>query len=177
MSIGKNIKQLRKQKKLTQKELAEKAGISEISIRQYENDKRNPKIEQVDKIAKALNVHIVDIMDDYTFEEYQKTSEYKEDLKYESALQGIVAILSEIYDEFEERRFTVRPGVLVPYYFIRNQEETFCLDGMSMYELHDYLVGSLPLLIDMMRGKTTEESIIERALNSDLYILRKDTTD
>ena len=44
MSIGENIKNIRMQKGLTQKQLAEKSGVAEITIRQYESDKREPKI-------------------------------------------------------------------------------------------------------------------------------------
>lgn len=177
MSIGKNIKRIRKEQKLTQKELAEKSGISEISIRQYENDKRNPKIEQVDKIAKALNVYISEIMNDYTFDEYKKTFEFREKLEYESSEWAIIAILTEIYDEFKERRLELRPGILKPYYFVRDGEKTFCLDGFSIYEIHSYLYETLPLLINMMKGKTTEKDIIDRALKSDLFFPDKKTED
>ncbi len=44
---------------MTQKELADKAGISEISIRKYEAGTRNPKSEQIIKIADALGLSIV----------------------------------------------------------------------------------------------------------------------
>jgi|GEM_PF-1188869 transcriptional regulator with XRE-family HTH domain len=58
MSIGSNIRTLRKSLNMAQSKLAEKTGISEISIRKYENDARNPKIENLLKIAEALNVTI-----------------------------------------------------------------------------------------------------------------------
>ena len=57
MSIGNNIKRLRIEKKLTQKKLSELTGISEVMISQYELGLRNPKLENLQKIAKALNVH------------------------------------------------------------------------------------------------------------------------
>ena len=40
MSIGKRIQEYRKALSLTQKELAEQSGTAEITIRQYENGKR-----------------------------------------------------------------------------------------------------------------------------------------
>ena len=40
MSIGKRIREYRKALSLTQKELAEQSGTAEITIRQYENGKR-----------------------------------------------------------------------------------------------------------------------------------------
>ena len=62
MSIGKNIKAIRKEKGLTQKKLAELSGIAEITIRQYEAEKYRPKTEQLDKLAAALGVTIIDII-------------------------------------------------------------------------------------------------------------------
>ncbi|WP_138207762.1 helix-turn-helix domain-containing protein [Haloimpatiens lingqiaonensis] len=58
MNIGDKIRNLRNDKNLTQKELATAAGISEISIRKYENGDRKPKFETLQKIAGALNVSI-----------------------------------------------------------------------------------------------------------------------
>lgn len=56
MTIGEKIKTLRIQKNLTQKELAEKTGFSEITIRKYESDERNPKFSTIEKIGSVLNV-------------------------------------------------------------------------------------------------------------------------
>lgn len=55
-TIGAKIRELRKARGLTQKELGEKAGIAEPTIRRYELGKLNPKFETVQKIAKALSV-------------------------------------------------------------------------------------------------------------------------
>ncbi len=50
------LKAIRKEKKLTQKEVASRCGIAEPTIRKYESGKLNPKWETVQKIAKALEV-------------------------------------------------------------------------------------------------------------------------
>ena len=63
MGIGENIKQFRKQRKLTQKQLGELSGTSEITVRQYETNRRAPRIEQLNKIAIALGVDIGDLLD------------------------------------------------------------------------------------------------------------------
>ena len=52
--IGKSIKAARKAAGLTQKELAQKLGISFQSVAQWENDLRRPKFETIQKIADAL---------------------------------------------------------------------------------------------------------------------------
>lgn len=56
MTVGEKIKSFRSLKQLSQKALAEKAGVSEIAIRKYEAGERNPKPEQLKKIAQALDI-------------------------------------------------------------------------------------------------------------------------
>lgn len=58
MTIGENLRKIRKEKKLTQKQLGKLCGINEVQIRQYELGKANPKIETVSRIAKALDVPV-----------------------------------------------------------------------------------------------------------------------
>ena len=53
------------QKGLTQKQLAEKSGVAEITIRQYESDKREPKITQLQKIIVALDLESIRDVVDY----------------------------------------------------------------------------------------------------------------
>ena len=64
MSIGENIRRIRKENHITQKELGEKlGGISQQQIGQWENDSKTPKIETIQKIAKALNVELWEIVE------------------------------------------------------------------------------------------------------------------
>ena len=75
MSIGKNIKAIRKEKGLTQKKLAELSGIAEITIRQYEAEKYRPKVEAVKKLAVALEVSPFDITG---IEYWEQTTNWEE---------------------------------------------------------------------------------------------------
>lgn len=56
MSTGENIKKYRKKAHLTQKALAIKCGLATITIQQYERGIREPHLETVIKISKALGV-------------------------------------------------------------------------------------------------------------------------
>lgn len=58
MNIGEMIKNLRNAYGLTQKELAEKAGVATITLQQYERNKREPRKETLSKIATALNIPV-----------------------------------------------------------------------------------------------------------------------
>lgn len=58
MTIGDRIKQVRTEKGLTQKQLGELSKTSEGTVRQYEIGKRQPRIEQLKRIADALGVGV-----------------------------------------------------------------------------------------------------------------------
>lgn len=58
LQIGNIIKKLRKEKKWTQKQLAEASQINEVQIRRYENNHSMPRDTQLIKIANALGVGI-----------------------------------------------------------------------------------------------------------------------
>lgn len=55
-SIGNKIHTLRENKKITQKELAELAGITEAALSRYEHDKRIPTSQIITRLARALDV-------------------------------------------------------------------------------------------------------------------------
>ena len=64
MTIGGKIKAARKIKGLTQKQLADELKVSQAMIGQYENGIRKPKFETKERIAKVLDISVVDLMDD-----------------------------------------------------------------------------------------------------------------
>lgn len=77
MSTGEKISYFRKKEGLTQKQFAEKVGIHPVSIGQYERNKAIPKIENANKIAKALDVS-TEILLGYNFYKYKKIPEFQE---------------------------------------------------------------------------------------------------
>ena len=56
-SVGERIKYFRKERKMTQEQLAELTGIHPVSIRKYETNKMQPQIEQIERIASTLQVN------------------------------------------------------------------------------------------------------------------------
>ena len=56
MSISTQIKHFRKEKGLTQEQLANAVGVSVMTIRRFEAGTREPKTPMLTKIAKALEV-------------------------------------------------------------------------------------------------------------------------
>jgi len=64
MTVGEKIKTYRKMRGISQKMLGELAGgINEVTIRKYEAGDRNPKPDQLLKIADALGISINIFMD------------------------------------------------------------------------------------------------------------------
>ena len=60
MSIGEEIRRIRKELGLTQKELAAKIGLATGTIQQYELNKRSPSLNQIIKIADVLDIPILE---------------------------------------------------------------------------------------------------------------------
>lgn len=57
LTIGEKIKYFRKQRGITQAQLAEISGIHPVSIRKYETNKMQPQTAQIERIASALGVN------------------------------------------------------------------------------------------------------------------------
>lgn len=55
--IGENIKKIRRQCGYTQAELGKELGVSAVMISQWERGERNPKAENIKKIANVFNIN------------------------------------------------------------------------------------------------------------------------
>lgn len=64
MPTGEKIKEFRKKRGLTQKQLGDLCGMADSAIRRYENGRANPKIETLRKIADALEVNVTELLND-----------------------------------------------------------------------------------------------------------------
>lgn len=56
MTIGERIQRFRLFEGMTQRSLGEASGIAEVTIRKYELGLRIPKLSQIQKLAKGLNI-------------------------------------------------------------------------------------------------------------------------
>ena len=59
--IGNMIKHYRTVKAIPVKELADKVGVSEITIRYWETGVRKPKLDNVKKLAKIFKIKVEDL--------------------------------------------------------------------------------------------------------------------
>ena len=58
----KEIRKTRKKQGLSQEQLAKMSGLSRYTIMNFETRKRDPRIKDLRKIAKALNVSIEELI-------------------------------------------------------------------------------------------------------------------
>jgi putative transcriptional regulator len=63
INLGKRIKYIRLQKKISQTEIAYRCGFDKSNYNTIESGKRNPTIISLLKISKALNVSINDFFE------------------------------------------------------------------------------------------------------------------
>lgn len=112
MEIGNRIKSARKEKRLTQKALAEKLNISTITIQNYENNRRKPSLEMINKIAESLEISITELINWDSLTDYEthytiskvlslSSTESEESLQLQSkisySLHEIIAFAEKIY--------------------------------------------------------------------------------
>ena len=61
--FGRRIQEIRKQKKLSQEQLAEKAGISSNYLSRIECSKENPTLDMLIKLSEALTTEMSEMFD------------------------------------------------------------------------------------------------------------------
>lgn len=93
-TIGENIKKFRKAKGMTQKELAKECDMAEITIRQYESGKREPRYEQQELICKALKISMMALI--------SGTSDEGENIKYLASMQDVLDMAESVNGNMEQ---------------------------------------------------------------------------
>ena len=132
MTIGNNIKRIREEKGMTQKELADKCNIIYQTIGKYERNLLNPKYETLEKIAKALEVSSFDLIDGYKGPVYQVKHINIE-------LEPWALYYSNIFNTYKEKS-----DLFYTWYRRKKQEVSYELDKLKSVKFdfnipfHDY---------------------------------------
>ena len=61
MALGQNIAELRKARNLTQRDLAQKLGVSQSHIARWETERSQPRRKALEELAEALEVTVEEI--------------------------------------------------------------------------------------------------------------------
>ncbi|MEE0203498.1 MAG: helix-turn-helix transcriptional regulator [Muricomes sp.] len=130
MSFSDNVKKLRTQKGMSQQSLAKKAGVSQTAVYQWEKGIRSPKIEQLQKIAAALNVPISTFIDDLSeAQRIKSTWEWIQD-NDQKRMEIITEILKTHNYRIEEKDIhwlTITDHQGFSFLVDRNEFEEMCL--------------------------------------------------
>jgi transcriptional regulator with XRE-family HTH domain len=118
MHIGTKIKELRKKNKLTQKDLANKINMSEISIRKYESGDRMPSLEVIFKLCGPLNVEPTELLQNNKELLWDFFNGLDEDVQEKMISEHYYTELETISNLFKEFDYEVRKIVDNKIYII-----------------------------------------------------------
>lgn len=131
MGFKENLKQLRKAKKLTQKQLAEEIGKTLLTINRYESGAIYPPHEVVKKICLFFNIDVVDICMNVDYENKNYTfDEVVNLLKNKRYDLGKIDVLELIKKEREENE--------KEYIQLKDNKKIF-LENLHSKELQKYI--------------------------------------
>ena len=133
--IGKFIAQLRKEKKMTQQELANLLGVTDRAISKWENGRGMPDISLLEPLAKILGININELIRGERIKK-EKTEKFDENIKM--TLQEIEARDKKIRILYTIL-FTVSMLLIYAFYFL--------LESISTMGLICYLLFELPLFL------------------------------
>ncbi|WP_068673103.1 helix-turn-helix domain-containing protein [Oceanobacillus sp. Castelsardo] len=105
--IGEKIKQLRKEKKMSISELAERAGVAKSYLSSIErNLQSNPSIQFIEKISEVLGVTVNELLNDETNQsvEYETLDNEWLDIVREAMDSGVTKEQFREYLEFNKWR-------------------------------------------------------------------------
>lgn len=105
--FGKRLRELRKEKKMTMKELGNRLSLAESTISGYENETRKPDMEILNKIADLFNVSVDYLMcrtDSRLSNELEDEEQFRKWAKDSSTGAFFSEILESEEAEIEELR-------------------------------------------------------------------------
>lgn len=169
MTVGRNIRAVRRQRGLTLEELSGLCGVSRDELGQYERGEITPRAGTVQKIAQALEVPIVAIRDGMGWSEPQAAESWETAWDDRLLYDGILENLRESYGAVDledspqaDRRFLVgAPGA------------GFTLEESDIQALVDSVRASIPALIEYMKD-TRPETVVNSEILRELDIPLED---
>ena len=114
VSVGKNIKKIREQKGLMQKEIASVADMQASNYSKIENGQRDVSVEALDKIAQFFGMTVDDIIH---FEDTKTPAPIKVEDK---TANEKVQLISQLDDEDKNAVYRIIDGMLT-----KNKFQTF----------------------------------------------------
>lgn len=112
-SIGETIANLRKQKGMTQSELAEKMNVTDKAVSKWERDLSCPDINTISKLADVLDVSVEELLktkkQDYSNNKIKDLINLT--LKAVAIAMGIGVVVLNILDKIETKSSIIMLGI------------------------------------------------------------------
>ncbi len=141
MEIGSRISKIRKDKKLTLKDVAVMSGVTPSLISQIENDKANPSIATLMALAKAYDVNVVDFFNSEVKEEHGVVIRSSErTLIRKGSNVNYYLLTTELFDEMEFLYCVYEKGGCsseLPEAHSHGHEAGFVLSGKLKVEIEE----------------------------------------
>ena len=104
MSISKNIKKLRLEHNLSQKEFAKIAGVSDKAVSTWENGTKEPRMGTIQKIADFFGIKKSDIIEDNDDDLRELTEKDEREIEsdLEDMMNSMASAACEGDDDFED---------------------------------------------------------------------------
>jgi len=155
MSFGNNLREIRKQRGITQEALAERLGVSRQAISKWESDSGYPETEKLIAISEELSISL-----DYLLNDVSNAEESREEKTVVYAPSGKIAITTFDGQNVVSCRSVKCSPILAP----GKNEPRFILNGIdrvSFWGEHAVLLGWYATQEDVQR----EIGAITEALN------------
>lgn len=148
VKTGNLIKQLRKEKGLTQKDLAEQLGITDKAISKWERGLSSPDIALLEDLSQILDITVLELIKGKRLKKEITNKDIIETIKYsrKSALKDI----KKIYKAFS--CFII--GIIIIFIIITNIK-SIMLEHTTINAIHDYHQISKEKLKDLINETNT----------------------
>ena len=164
MKFGDNLRQIRKNKKMSQEQLAEKVNVTRQSVSKWENSESYPEMNNILELCKIFNCKLNDLvhtdmtdissLDEEIVMNVVKFNEKKQ--KEVKTLSNVISMIGKIGAIVLKVAipFIILAMILVPYVInnveIKNNEIGFKTDNIKIIdenkiEIHDIIVGEFDI--------------------------------
>ena len=162
MKFGDNLRQIRKNKKMSQEQLAEKVNVTRQSVSKWENGESYPEMNNILQLCKIFNCKLNDLVhtdmsdissldEDIVMNVVKFNEKKQKEMKSLSNVIGMIGKIGSIVLKVAIA-FILLTMILVPYIVnnveIKNDEITFKTDNIKILdenkiEIHDIIVAEL----------------------------------
>lgn len=142
MTFNDQIKKKRKEKSMTQAELAEKVGVSHATIARYETGKIPLTVEMMQKIASELDIDISELM----YKDRQERVHNAKELLTENIIAEIVS-----WSEHQDMQFIYGYGKdRTEWLFMIDDELCVSIPSEVMYDFWDRIIKHASIELNQM---------------------------